>query len=1107
MHRTIPSKRKAISLAVMLAGAGVAFPTMAQDIEVEEVVVTGSYIRGSALDAPSPVDVIDRLDIEAQGAAQIWDVIKNLEINSGSTTQGGVEGEGSGLEGTANINLRNLGTNSTLTLINGKRQVSAATVTNGGAEFVDINSIPLVMVDRVEVLTDGGSALYGSDAVAGVVNVIMRTDFEGLELYGDLQQMQGSGSNYDKTVSGIWGWASDDNDTHLVIAGEAFERDPVIITEASFFDENSEVTSTIGSASGFFDVGLFGAQLNDAYINDEITAQNLANGGRGTKYTDPLCAQVGGFTGTRTEDRDDLSSSCREDSTRFRDLLVGSKRESLSASFDHTFSEQTEFYSFFQWSQNETQRGDDGSRNSLGPLGFLPPIGAHQGNPYGPIPAFGSAAELGSAAAFAGNTLPVITNAPIDIANGGPNVPAIMGIQTHLPRPGGNDNVTESETVGGQIGFRGDFEAFSRPLNYDLSYSWSGTSFEQNTRVIQRDRGELAVNGLGGPNCTPNGRDDFPVDRGVFWENAQVFFQDYFPGYPSNLRNTISQALTSNNQGKDGCEFFNPFLTRLTDPNQQNSQELLDWMVPIVKMSDNRNKLAVVDAVVSGELFEMAGGTAQFAAGFQFRQQDNKSRAPLINDPGIPNAIHGYDEAGVPNDFFYVTNNNACSLCVLNWDNRRNSRSWFGELSLPLIENVETQIAVRYEDYGGGIGSNVAPKFAASWRPIEELLLRASFSQSFRAPNIGIVKNGLNASSTRTQDVLSDQAVRAGLLPPIPANAEEEATFTLGTPSPMLGNETADTFNVGFLWTPGDNLEGLSIGADIWRFELTDKVVPQPAVDALKPETAAFLAAVGNPDNYVLNESLELDAAERNIACNPNDLEAEFGRDSDERLECVVHPNNYQVLGIRRAVGSTANLITTTLASINAGSIESDGIDVTLGYNWQTDLGQFRLGLNYTHVRQYKLIGVPGLEQGLQGTQVFDAAGTTGDAVTVSSLPDNKGNISFNWRRDNQSLTVINRHIGSYRDLLADGTYANGNDLVRSLVRSKIDSYQTWDFQYNYTKTWDNASFGTTNFSLGILDAFEADVPYREAGTGLGYDARVFDGRGRRIYARVLMQL
>ncbi len=180
--------------------AGHSMPVLAQqEVLVEEVLVTGSYLRGSPLDGPSPVQVIDRSTMQAQGAAQVWDVIKQLGANSGSISNVG-SGENSQTEGVANINLRNLGENSSLTLVNGRRQVAAATTTRSGGEMVDINAIPMVMLDRIEVLTDGGSALYGSDAVAGAVNLIMRTDFEGFEVSGDLQAVAAAGDLLDATA-------------------------------------------------------------------------------------------------------------------------------------------------------------------------------------------------------------------------------------------------------------------------------------------------------------------------------------------------------------------------------------------------------------------------------------------------------------------------------------------------------------------------------------------------------------------------------------------------------------------------------------------------------------------------------------------------------------------------------------------------------------------------------------------------------------------------------------------------------------------------------------------------------------------------------------------
>lgn len=120
------------------------------------------------------------------------------------------------------------------------------------------------MVERMEVLTDGGSALYGSDAIAGVVNVIMRTDFEGLEVYADAQQIEGEGNQFDKTASVIWGWSSADDRANLVLSGEYFERDEVSITASSLWDSSSQV---IESVNNITPVTSFGFLVNNDYLN------------------------------------------------------------------------------------------------------------------------------------------------------------------------------------------------------------------------------------------------------------------------------------------------------------------------------------------------------------------------------------------------------------------------------------------------------------------------------------------------------------------------------------------------------------------------------------------------------------------------------------------------------------------------------------------------------------------------------------------------------------------------------------------------------------------------------------------------------------------------
>ncbi len=250
-----------------------------------------------------------------------------------------------------------------------------------------------------------------------------------------------------------------------------------------------------------------------------------------------------------------------------------------------------------------------------------------------------------------------------------------------------------------------------RRVSYDASLSWSGTSFEQRYRTLQRDRAELAANGLGGPGCTPNGRADFDFRHAAgplggllptFWNVSNGALGDgmtqvFFPGFVFTTRESLSLALTSNNHGQGGCEFYNPFLTALRS-----------------------------------EVMTLPGGMAEMAAGAQVRRQTNASRAPAINFPGLPNAILGYDDTGRPSQTHYVSNNFECAGCIFNYEHARTVRALFTELSLPLLPDVDTQIALRWEDYSGQIGSEVTPKIAARWRVSPALMVRGSFSQSWR---------------------------------------------------------------------------------------------------------------------------------------------------------------------------------------------------------------------------------------------------------------------------------------------------------------------------------------------------------------------------------------
>lgn len=173
---------KSIRLALMIgAAATVSVSTSAFSAdegvkEIEKIQVTGSRIKRADMETSSPVTIIDASAIAASGLTSIGDILQNLSSAGGQMINPGVNNDSGG---NSTVNLRGLGEERTLVLVNGRRMIASGT---GAAASVDLNTIPVSMIQRVEVLKDGASAVYGTDAIAGVVNVILKRDFEGFEL-------------------------------------------------------------------------------------------------------------------------------------------------------------------------------------------------------------------------------------------------------------------------------------------------------------------------------------------------------------------------------------------------------------------------------------------------------------------------------------------------------------------------------------------------------------------------------------------------------------------------------------------------------------------------------------------------------------------------------------------------------------------------------------------------------------------------------------------------------------------------------------------------------------------------------------------------------------
>ena len=188
--------------------------------DVEKVVVTGSRIaRDPNLASPSPVQAISEEDIQLSGEFSVTDVINDIPALFSSTTAESSIDSASFSDGANILNLRGLGANRTLTLVNGRRHVGGS----AGSAAVDVGSIPVKLIKSVEVLTGGASAVYGADAVTGVVNFILRDDYEGFEV--DVNTgISSEGDGEQLSISALYGTNFDDDKGNFAINVE-FQRD------------------------------------------------------------------------------------------------------------------------------------------------------------------------------------------------------------------------------------------------------------------------------------------------------------------------------------------------------------------------------------------------------------------------------------------------------------------------------------------------------------------------------------------------------------------------------------------------------------------------------------------------------------------------------------------------------------------------------------------------------------------------------------------------------------------------------------------------------------------------------------------------------------------
>jgi iron complex outermembrane receptor protein len=272
-----------------------------QEKTAEVIEVTGSLIERKELTSPAPVTVVDRQDLDAAGVTSVGTVLQKLPAQANGIN---VQFNNGG-DGTTRVNLRGLGADRTLVLLNGRRIVPGGTGVNAS---VDLNAIPLAIIERVEVLKDGASAIYGSDAIGGVVNIITRDDFEGASAsaYSGVTQ-HGDAFNYEVNLT----TGAKSKKSSVVFSATYNTRHKVMAGDRDFsysdleYDYPTRTESTAGSGTtpgGSFNTASAGRQIGTDAYREILRACPGVLSGRGNCYRDPMTGMWRAFRNTGTSD-------------------------------------------------------------------------------------------------------------------------------------------------------------------------------------------------------------------------------------------------------------------------------------------------------------------------------------------------------------------------------------------------------------------------------------------------------------------------------------------------------------------------------------------------------------------------------------------------------------------------------------------------------------------------------------------------------------------------------------------------------------------------------------------------------------------------------------
>ena len=671
--------RGASAVAILLGAGLTATSALAQTGEIAEVIVTGSYIRGTPEDAALPVDVLSAQDLQKQGAPNMVDIVKSIPgVQSvlGETNQFASQAT----TGSGNINLRGLGAVRTLVLMNGRRLASSP-----GGSGVDTNLLPTAAIGRIEVLKDGAAATYGSDAIGGVVNFITRTDLNGLELNGSYTAIDGSNGDY--TLSANYGWVGDRGDALLSVGYrhrselDTLERDWAV---------NDYLENPNGSWSGFGNPG--------SYVSGT------------TRIIDPNCTALGNTMVTAAAG----TQSCYFQFGRFNNLVETEDHYQVYGQINWDLTDKIKLHAEALYASHDVPH--EGTSPSYGPTQAFGP-GAASGSFIIPRTNPGLCGTAGLAACLPGSLFSQLTPAQQTAVN----TAGFTAANILLWRPYG---VAGNPLTGGSKPDQRFFEGwrFSGGLSgeFDNGIGWdvAVTHMVNRSDIVTYDipvaRLYYALNGLGGPGC-----DTDPVTPGVQGGLAGVGACLYY--------NPFSSGIASNAASGE----VNPNYVAGSAAANANSRAIGQWLFQPYGYQ-SQTTLTVVDAVMNGQLsIDLGGGPIGWAAGAQYRDNGFKRDVNDINNI----ALNPCPEENVVNCATGKGNGVFGFLGPLSeQDLDASVYAAFGELQVPITQSLSLQLAVRHEEHGGDVGSTTNPKIAVRWQATDWLAFRASAGTTFRAP-------------------------------------------------------------------------------------------------------------------------------------------------------------------------------------------------------------------------------------------------------------------------------------------------------------------------------------------------------------------------------------